>query len=192
VSLWSVLTFPERLPHPQHPSIFIPLISINLQIPLPATPFFSHLYKTLGGAVPPLSVFCGLPTGHYPLSTFFSSVCRLFGPVAKLNYFLFKRMRTLLAKSRGWHRSEWHRHSCLYSDERKLIGSAGSCSDQSPMFLTGFRFSLFERRLGPSDVQTFRRSDVPTIRLRKLSTFNCRLWTSFRLPTITPSGWREP
>ena len=37
-----------RLPPPRRPSIFIPSVFINLQIPRPATPVFSHLYKPPG------------------------------------------------------------------------------------------------------------------------------------------------
>src|SRR5256885_17145498 len=44
------------------PSIFIPLTFINLQIPLPATPFFSHLYKTPGVWGSPLSIFPPKPS----------------------------------------------------------------------------------------------------------------------------------
>ena len=44
------------------PSIFIPSISINLQIPLPATPFFSHLYKTPGVWGSPLWIFPPRPS----------------------------------------------------------------------------------------------------------------------------------
>src|SRR2546423_1001425 len=44
------------------PSIFIPIIFIYLQIPLPATPFFSHLYKTPGVWGSPLSIFPPRPS----------------------------------------------------------------------------------------------------------------------------------
>src|SRR5256885_9602362 len=50
---------------PRPPSIFIPSVFINLQIPRPATPVFSHLYKTPGVRGSPPLVF---PNGTFRLS----------------------------------------------------------------------------------------------------------------------------
>jgi hypothetical protein len=62
-------TSPEPLPHPPAPSIFIPIIFINLQIALPATPFFSHLYKSPRGYPTPGSyqLRSALSTTYYQL-----------------------------------------------------------------------------------------------------------------------------
>jgi hypothetical protein len=151
-------TSPEPLPHPPAPSIFIPIISINLQIPLPATPFFSHLYKTPGGGVSP-SIHFLFSRFHFPLSSLFSIICGLFGPVAKLNCFLFKKMQTLCAEHRGWHAFQWHRHSCLCSDEGKSPDRRDRCRTTHQRFQG--RVSSFAFRV--SYIPTFRRSDVQTL-----------------------------
>jgi hypothetical protein len=76
MSLYSSLLSPELAFHPHAPSIFESRSFFNLQIPLPATPFFSHLYKTPG--VPPLPTFFRIPTSqcliaaHSPLPTIHS------------------------------------------------------------------------------------------------------------------------
>ena len=41
-------------------------------------------------------------TAHHPLSTFFSTISKLFAPVAKLKRFVFSRIQTLFAKMAGY------------------------------------------------------------------------------------------
>jgi hypothetical protein len=107
-----------------------------------------------------------LPTAHYPLSAFFSAVCRLFVPVAKLNSRVFKRMRTLSQKMPGWPTTGDCRPSRINAIGRRASSFV-------------FRVSIFVLRdvqmrslhpewgygtFGRSDVQTFRRK---TFRRRK-------------------------
>src|SRR5438874_7755737 len=70
------------------PSIFIPTIFINLQIPLPATPFFSHLYKTAGG-VGVSANFKLRDRRDIPDNSLFSCIYELFVSHKKLKCFLF-------------------------------------------------------------------------------------------------------
>ena len=57
VSLYGSLLYPERPLHSIPPSIFYSFLFINLQIPFPVTPVFSHLYKTPGVACRARAVF---------------------------------------------------------------------------------------------------------------------------------------
>src|SRR5205085_10587244 len=82
-------------------SIFIGLIFINLQIPLPATPLFAHLYKTTGvyGAY---MTFRRADVPTFRRSPVFPCIYELFVSLEKLKCFTFRLIQTLFAKHRGW------------------------------------------------------------------------------------------
>src|SRR5689334_14381720 len=96
----SFAIFPEPLPHSPAPSIFISRILINLQIPLPATPFFSHVYKSPGGT--PYPLFC-FAVQHRRLSTIHFLFCclRTLLLSCKTQLVCFQRNASSFAKNAG-------------------------------------------------------------------------------------------
>jgi hypothetical protein len=72
----------------------------SLQIPFPATPLFSHPYKTIGRVGPFLSIPCSRVTVH-GTSHAFSFVCRLFGAFFALAPFVFNRLQPLFKNHPG-------------------------------------------------------------------------------------------
>ena len=82
-------------------------VFITLQIPLPATPFFSHPYKTPGVSPSGVSSKTSPPLCLGPVSQTLcsqrlaASLC-LFALFSALVPFVFKRLQPLLPKYRGW------------------------------------------------------------------------------------------
>jgi hypothetical protein len=135
---------PEPVPHPPAPSIFISIIFIDLQIPLPATPFFSHLYKSPGGYTPPAAPEprVGGSIFSYPPSflLFADSFAQL-----QNSTLLFSRECGLFRKKyRGAPTNQWHRAFLPVLRRTRLARLAKSFSDQWPMFV--IRVSSFELR----------------------------------------------
>jgi hypothetical protein len=135
-------------------SIFIPIPFISLQIPLPATPFFSHLYKSPGGGVPLLFSFdvqhCPLPTIHFPFCDL-----RTLCPSCKTHLPSFQQNTNSFCKTPGVGRPMWDRH--LPVPTKALTVVADDNLRGSAQYATIFEFRRF-------DVQTFRRFDVQTFR----------------------------
>src|SRR6266446_6936488 len=101
-------------------SIFILFIFRHLQIPFPPTPFFPHLYKTLG--VCTLSALCApnsVPLVLRILATvLLSAACRLLFSLCSLFHspvVYFQSFTASLPKTRGWGypAKQWDSHFCL-------------------------------------------------------------------------------
>jgi hypothetical protein len=90
----------RHYPLPRSSSILMSLVFKSLQIPFPATPLFSHPYKTIGRVGPFLSIPCSRVTVH-GTSHAFSFVCRLFGAFFALAPFVFNRLQPLFKNHPG-------------------------------------------------------------------------------------------
>ena len=85
-----------------HSQLFLPIFNPRtfsyLQIPLSATPLFSHPSVTTRGGI-----HDGLPKpnviSRFPVSFFFSRACALFVTAFGFPSFIFKRLRTLFANT---------------------------------------------------------------------------------------------
>jgi hypothetical protein len=139
----SFANLPEPLSHPAAPSIFISLPFINLQIPLPATPFFSHLYKPPGVPYPFRVIF------HFLFSIFPFVIC--FQQLA--NSFPQLQNPTSLSSSECQLFGEKHRGGTQLGmvPQRSNVQTFQRANVQTI-------FSSFEFRSW--DVQTFGRSDA--------------------------------
>ena len=123
---------------------------------------------------------------HFSFPLCFHSLVDSLSPVAKLNCFLFKGMQTLCAKHRGWHAFQWHRHSCLCSDEGKSPDRQDRCRTtyqrfQGRVSSFAFRVSTVQMlRFHPSGVEPST-SYVPVFSYSKLRAVPYTRFRLFRL-----------